>query len=177
GDFLRIVLVVQAQPWRAMWLATALAILLLPPIYLRGWRGAPLLRCALLLLAAAWAAPHAGLALSCATLAFVAAVAARQESAEQYARPLVFGSWAALIISVFFTLADAQLSLSTDLNRMGALPPMLDRALTYCLSGVPPALVLLGGGYIALRFRSRAVLSGLTFITAAGFALIVVPAG
>lgn len=177
GDLLRIVIVVQAQPWRAMWLATALAILLLPPIYLRGWRDTPLLRCALLLLAAAWAAPHAVLALSCAMFALVAALVARRESTEQYARALVLGSWMALMISLFFTLADAQLSLNSDLNRMGALPPMVDRVLTYSLSGVLPALVLLAGGYIALRFRSRAAVVTLTVIAAVGVALIVVPAG
>lgn len=158
GDLLRLVIIVQAQAWRALWLATVLAILLLPAIYVRGWQDTRLRRCALILLAAAWAAPNATFSFSFATLALIAAVLVPEQEGERYAGPLLFGAWSALSLVVFFTLADAQLSLHDDLNRMGSLPPMFDRALTYSLSGVPPALVLLASGYIALRFRSRSAL-------------------
>src|SRR5690606_35227381 len=72
GDVLRISLIVQAQPWRALWLATVVAILLLPELATRCWKDAGLRRAGAALLGAAWLCPSTNLALILAPLSMLA---------------------------------------------------------------------------------------------------------
>ena len=54
GDLLHIVLIVQGQPWRWLWLSNALAVILIPVIVGDCWRAGEPSRIAVVLLAAAW---------------------------------------------------------------------------------------------------------------------------
>jgi hypothetical protein len=165
GDLLRIVIIVQAQPWRAMWLATTLALVLFPGICVRGWQDGGIKLCAPLLLAASWAALSETLGAGLAVLA-LAFAAFGPRVPKSFERLLLGGAWSALTITLLFTLADAQLSLQDGLAAMGNYPRYLDRIFIYCSSGVPPALILAAGGYCALKFRSDAMVIGLSIITA-----------
>ena len=53
SDVLPVAIILQAQPWRAMWLATLVAAVLLPAVVRAGWEGEPLHRAAALLVCAA----------------------------------------------------------------------------------------------------------------------------
>lgn len=175
GNLLQIVLVAQAQTWRTLWLATVLAILLLPPIYVYGWRGTRLGRCGLLLLAAAWAAPHASFSLGLSAIALAATAFSSRIELERYTRLLLPGAWLTVGLAVLGSLADAELTLRSDLTREATLPPMLDQLVTISMSGVLPALVLAAGAYAALRFRASAVLPIMTVAMLSLLALIAVP--
>lgn len=175
GDLLRIAIVVQAQPWRALWLATVLAILLLPQIYVAGWHTTHLSRCTLLLLAAAWATSHPTLPLIIAPLAVIAMSFARRPLPPQYGRLLEGGSWIALAMAIIYSVATAQLTWEEGLTQLETLPPQLDRLLTLSHNSVIPALVLFAGGYVALRFRSRITMAALTVAAVAAIATLAVP--
>lgn len=54
NDLLRLVLFTQLQPWRWLWLTTAVAALVLPAITLAGWHSGAGGKATVLLLAAAW---------------------------------------------------------------------------------------------------------------------------
>lgn len=164
GDLLRIVIVVQAQTWRVLWLATVLAIVLMPAMYVTGWRASALARCALLLLAAAWTAPSAAPALIASLLATIAVTFSSRAIAPTSGLLLVGGAWAVLVLAVGSNLATALLSWGDGLTRVTALPPMLDELLTVGQSGVLPFLVTLAGAYVFLRFKSPVTNAALTFL-------------
>ncbi|MDQ2641374.1 MAG: hypothetical protein M3Y79_12460 [Pseudomonadota bacterium] len=175
GDLLQVVVVVQAQPWRVLWLATLLAILLLPPLFVYGWRGNPLARCALLLIAAAWAAPYSTPALAVSPLAVVAAACVKRSNSPRVGLLLVCGATACLLTIISFSLATAILSLGEGLTRVESLPSSMDRILTFADDGVPPALVILGGAYIWSRFPSRMTSSALAGLLVLSIAALSIP--
>ena len=61
GDKAGIVLVVQAQPWRALWLVALAAALVLPLVARNLWSRGPAARAALAMLALAWIEPSFGI--------------------------------------------------------------------------------------------------------------------
>lgn len=142
GDVLELVLVVQAQPWRGLWLATVLSLVLLPATWSAGWQRGGLSRCALLVLAAAWAAPDTAYSLGLAPLAVAATLARGRPEVESRARLLVAGAWLVLLGILLYAVADGLLAFRGGLTRMEELPPVLDRVVTFSLGGVPPALAL-----------------------------------
>jgi hypothetical protein len=155
GDLLHLVMVVQAQTWRALWLATVLAIVLLPPLYLGGWNATLLMRCALLLLAAAWAAPHGILALVAAPLAVVATACASHPLPIRQGRLLLWGCWAVLAVAIVHSLATLRLAMSENLVVVGSLPPFLQKLVLLGVSGVLPTLLVFCGGWLLWRFPAR----------------------
>lgn len=176
GDLLRIVIVVQAQTWRVLWLATVLAILLLPPMFMQGWRGAPLTRCALLLVAAAWAAHYATPALITAPLALLAAASASRPISPTSGRLLMSGAWLALALVVLYSLGTSLLSWNDGLTQLVTLPPLLDEILTFGQSGVAPALILVTCGYLALHRNSRLTLASLSVVALGIISVLARPA-
>lgn len=54
GDLLHIILIVQGQPWRWLWLSNALAVMVIPVVALDCWSAGDAARIALVLLAASW---------------------------------------------------------------------------------------------------------------------------
>jgi hypothetical protein len=159
GDLLHIVLIVQAQTWRAMWLATVLAIVLLPPLYMGGWNSTLLMRCALLLLAASWAAPYGILALVTAPLAIVATACASRPIPMREGRLLLWGCWAALAVAVVHSLANLRLAMNENLVVVSSLPPLLQKIVLLGASGVAPALLVFSSGWLLWRFPARLMLT------------------
>lgn len=76
GDLLNLALIVQGQAWRVTWIATTVAILLLPAVFAACWNEGGLRRCGALLLAAGWLGGNTtlGLVPTLLALATVAAV-------------------------------------------------------------------------------------------------------
>jgi len=175
GDLLRIALIVQGQPWRALWLATVLCMLLLPPLFVRNWRSAPLARCALLLLAATWTASHEPLAMVTAPLAVAAAFFSSDALPQRYSRLLLPGAWGTLLLAVCFGVATASLRSREGLSELDTLPPLLDRLLTMNEGAVVPALVLLAAGCLCARFPSRWSAAAVTAALVAVIAALAVP--
>lgn len=125
GDLLRISLVMQAQPWRALWLATVVAIVLLPAMFIVCWQENGLRRCGALLLAAAWLVPSENISLLIAPLA-IAAAAFRYGNIESgQLRLLTWGSWAALGLVLLAAIAVSMLSLRAGTYNI-AVSPALD---------------------------------------------------
>jgi hypothetical protein len=175
GDLLRIVIVVQAQPWRALWLATVIAVLLLPPTYVAGWCANQLSRCSLLLLAAAWAMPHSVPPLILAALAIVAMTFRTRPLLRQHGRLLEGGAWVAQTMVVVHSLAIEQLAVEEGLTQLESLPPQLDRLLTLSHNGVIPGLALLVVGYAVARVRFPLFVPALTAAIMAMIAVIAMP--
>lgn len=102
-DVLRILLIAQVQPWRWLWLSSALAVLLLPAIAIDCWRSGDVGRALIVLLGAAWVSYYQIFVLVISVLAI--AVAARGVSIEpQLARRLLIGAWAILALAVVLFL-------------------------------------------------------------------------
>jgi hypothetical protein len=175
GNLLQIVLVTQAQTWRTLWVATVLAIILLPPVFVNGWPGTHFQRGGLLMLAAAWAAPYASFAPLLAVIALIFAVLASLPQLQRHTRLVLPAAWITLALVVVNSLADALLSLRSDATLEVALPPTLGRLVAVSRDGVLPALVLAAATFAARRFRYQMVLPLMTMSILALVALIAVP--
>jgi hypothetical protein len=99
GDVMRLVLVVQSQPYRWLWVGTLLSIILLPPIVQAAWSRGFIGRVATLLLAAAWLFMSERYGVAIALLALVAVVAAKRGtiSLPERSQKLLFGGAIALL--------------------------------------------------------------------------------
>jgi len=124
ADLLRISLIMQAQPWRALWLATVIAILLIPALAIECWREKGLRRCGLLLLAAAWLVPAENIALLIAPLAIVAVAASSSKLEERHLHLLLWGSWLVLGLVSFTAVAVAALALHAGIYNVSVSPPL-----------------------------------------------------
>lgn len=163
GDLLHISIVVQAQPWRVLWLATVIAILLLPPIFIRCWQATPLHRCAVLLLAAAWLSPSENLALLISPLAIAAAVSCKSQISDRGLRLLQFSSYALLGVILIDALAVSLLSLEAGTYNV-AVSPVLDVLRGASTGGAIPLICLFAGFWI-VRQKPRTALPVLTATT------------
>jgi hypothetical protein len=176
GDLLRISLVVQAQTWRALWLGTVLAILMLVPLFAGHWHGSAAGRCALLLLTAGWIASHETTAMVTAPLAVLMAAIAARPMPNRHSRLLLLGAWATLALVALFELVTARLRWNEGLTQLDSLPPLLDRLLTVSQSAILPVLVLVTCGYLASRYPSSWTTTSLTAVFVAVIGCLAVPA-
>jgi hypothetical protein len=124
GDWLRISLVMQAQPWRAMWLATVVALILSPALVVACWRGSRIGRAGIVLLLAAWACPAEALALLIAPLAALAVMGARLPATERIQRLLLAAAWLVLAGIVVNALAVSSLSIRAGAYGIAASPQL-----------------------------------------------------
>ncbi len=177
GETMRIALVLQAQPWRAMWLGTVIAILLLVPLFVRGWRMGRMTQCALLLIAAAWAGPHGTLALISAPLAVVACLTAARSIALSTVTLLWWASAAILTMAVTHGLAVTWLAWNEDLTVHPVLHPLLQKITLLGDNGVLPALVVAAAAGFVLRLRSAAVSKAMTGLVFLGVLALAYPVG
>lgn len=175
GDVLRLVIVVQTQPWRVLWLATVVAIVLLPPLYASSWRGTALAHCSLLLLAAAWISPQGIVALVCAPLAVAAVAFSSRSVAERHAKLFLWGSRVALGMALMHAMGTALLTWNEDLTTLETLPPVLDKVLSLGYAGVVPALAALLAAFLVLRFPSTRVRLGFAALGTGAVALLASP--
>jgi len=159
GDWLLIVPVTQAQPWRFLWIATLLSTLLLPLIIGRCWQLGSMGRVASLLLVAMWVLRGEVYPLEFAPLALLGAwaAAAGREAPRTWQRWLVGFAWIVLALSVIWKEAvlwlfakgfpfhlDSRLLLllGRTWSSEGSLPAVLIVAIWWlCLKGKPRAMV------------------------------------
>jgi hypothetical protein len=173
GDLLRITLVVQAQPWRALWLATVLAILLLPAVIIECWRDHGVRRCAALLLAASWLVPSENLALLIGPLAMTAIAYCGLDLDERKTRLLLWGSRAVLGIALCAGVAVSVLSLSAGTYNI-SVSPLLD-LLRGAGSGGALIPIVLVTGYLICRFADDRTLIALSVTLAILVTAAIVP--
>ncbi|HTV51111.1 MAG TPA: hypothetical protein VME21_07980 [Steroidobacteraceae bacterium] len=143
GDVLQLILIVQAQPWRWMWLTMALGAVLLPLIGTELWYRGPLHRAVLALLVCAYlfqdevyAMPVGGLAAAFALLA------TRLPSMPQrHARLILWGAASLLSCALLFELIERPLEVQAlDLHLPGH--PWLEFLMRASFDSSLPALLL-----------------------------------
>jgi hypothetical protein len=140
GDALRIILVVQGQAWRVLWLATAVAILFLPWIAQACWQGTPIQRAGFLLLACAWLLGHQDIASVFSLTAVLVTACGRKNPLQRHARVatlsavVLIGVVALAVLSITWTSADAEAGLTSG--------RWLDLATIACSSTVIPVFAI-----------------------------------
>jgi len=106
GELLQLVLAIQTQPWRWLWLSHVLALLLAPLIAQRLWSGSALSKASLLLLAAAWLLRGEWYVLPVGAMAIAAAAAAKTRIDRANAgRLALFGAALLLVFALFHQIA------------------------------------------------------------------------
>jgi hypothetical protein len=156
GDLLRVVLAVQVQPWRWLWIATLVVELLLPFIAYRLWSRGCLGRCATLLLVATWLWNTEAYAIGTAVLMLVAALAATRSQTTLPARTerlLLLGSAAVLVLAVIYQTATAQLYGRT-IPDWSLVPWVIRDIRAFSRSGALPFIVFAVICFAVYRFDS-----------------------
>jgi hypothetical protein len=167
SDRLNIAIVVQGQAWRVMWLATAVALLLLPAIMVQCWNGPPSWRSGGLLLAAAWVIGATPLALTCAIPALLALACGARQPPRWLARLAPRAAGVLLGVVVVCTLAVTWTYVSAS-TLTPDMPAWMQRLRTACADGLLPTLALLCGWYAATRWHSPVAVAGTALAIAAG---------
>ena len=160
GDLLRIVIVLQAQTWRWLWLANVCAVLLLPAICWDCWRSSTLASSAALLLAAGWISRGQSLALCSILLAAAlsAAVAARRGVRFRQDRMVLMGAGAAVALLLLTSLASKiQLLRLNPVAFDEPLPIELQLARIWSSDGVLPAALIVGAWLAGRRWNTAYV--------------------
>ena len=103
-DLLHVVIFTQVQPWRWVWLAQVIALLLLPVIIPDCWRAGRLGPPAILLLVSAWEFRDLGVAPVIVLAAIACATNAARLKNERHARLVLLGCGALVFISIVINL-------------------------------------------------------------------------
>jgi hypothetical protein len=150
GDLMHLVLVVQAQPYRWLWVGTLLSIILLPLIVKTAWSLGFFGRVATLLLAAAWLFMSERYGIAIALLALVAVVAAKQgiTSLPERSQKLLFGGAVALL-AIAATYHVATMFLIVTAPEFSEGPQFLRNIRAACRSGALPV-----AGFLLLYFAA-----------------------
>lgn len=163
GDLLKIVLIVQGQAWRSLWLATAVAALLLPWIAASFWQEAGLRRCSVLLLITAWALGPMSVALYFSILAMITALCGNARIPARYARFAALGAGILLAVAILSMLALTWSELDRnglDTGTTGVVAQLYE----ICADRLLPAAALVGVWWAVDRIRDYRVLALLTAI-------------
>jgi hypothetical protein len=145
GDLMRLVLVVQLQLWRWNWIATLLAMLVLPLITASAWSRGPLWRSAIVLLGAAWLCMTSAYALLIVALVIPVAIAASRERVvvpAPTARLIFLGACALAILAILYHIATVVLLAGASPDKSNA-PAMLEAVRAFSRTGALPWLVFL----------------------------------
>lgn len=172
GDLLKLVLVVQGQAWRSLWLATATSALMLPWVVACAWRGPPLRRCAVLLLLSAWFVGPVSLAMYFSIPAVITAACSGMRLPDRYARYSMLGAVILLAVIILCLLA-ATWSEYGGIDTQSNVPSWPQTLHALCKDGLLPCAVLLGVWYLAANYSSsRTATVSLTLIVAAPVMLV-----
>jgi hypothetical protein len=173
GDLLHISLVVQAQPWRILWLSTVTAIILLPALAIECWHQGKLRRCGLLLLIASWLLPAENVALLIAPLATAAVFAPDSRIYEKHLHLLLLGSWTALGLVLLAAAGASALSVRAGTYGI-TVSPTLDLVRTASTGGTVALLALLALTHTATGARTRLQI-GLSILLASLVVAVAIP--
>ncbi len=158
SDLLHIALIMQAQPWRWLWIANVLALVLIPCIARDCLRSGPACRAAVLMLAAAWMGLDTPFLAGLSVLA-VALVVLRSHSLTLDRSRLVLYSAAAVLVLAALQFAA---SLSNDVRAALALLPTAHSGLygdvvdAWARGGILPAAIFISLWWLATHYRSLA---------------------
>jgi hypothetical protein len=152
ADGLRLVLVTQLQPWRWMWLAGVISVLVAVPLVSQCWQRGGTARAALLLLLSAWLCRAEFYALVLAALAIAASFAAvrGQPASERVAKAVSIGSLALLAICLVINLSNGVMSSAISLDS-GVATTLLQMARVAGRDGVLPVVVIALAWMLASR--------------------------
>lgn len=176
GDLLDIALVVQGQAWRCLWIATTLAVLLLPLVVARCWEGSALQRSSALLLIGSWVLQHQSLGLLFTALALIAILLSERSVPDRVARLAEPSAWMLLgailvcIISVEWTDRIAKVADGTY------AASWFEALRLICDDRIAPAAVLICAWFLSGRIRSLRQAGILTACAAVPTALVLGPA-
>jgi hypothetical protein len=167
SDLLRLVVIAQLQPWRVLWLASTIALLLFPAISLDLWRGGTLARSSLLAIVTAFLLADERFALSSAIVAAALVLLAdRVRDEPRNLRLLVFGTGALLALSVVINLMSSVIVARARIDQ-NAVPGWLLTLRACSGTGVLPALVLCAANWVLSRARPVAVAASIACAAAA----------
>jgi hypothetical protein len=163
-DGLHLVLLTQLQPWRWLWLATAVAALLLPAIAMTCWRTGQSGKAAAVLLVAAWIFGSGIFALVAAALAVATPLTKRLRPDE--ARWVVYGACTLLLVAVSLRIA-GNLLFSEVFYLDPRTPLWIRKAASFVHDGAVPVAAILLAVWLASRPRGSWGLIVLAAVSAA----------
>jgi hypothetical protein len=174
-DLLHVVLLTQMQPWRWLWLAQVMAVLLLPLIVLDCWRIDLLGRAAVVLLASAWALRNLPASPGIVLAAIVCAASAARLKDWRYARLISIGCNALLVLALLIDLLPHALQGIDPLAPSSFSGRLVQWMGVWAGDGLPYVLIL---GVVCWLGTRRQVSLGATLLAAAAiFVCVLAPAG
>jgi hypothetical protein len=163
-DGLHLVLLTQLQPWRWLWLATAVAALLLPAIALSCWRTGQSGKTAALVLVAAWIFGSGNFALVAAAFAVATPLTKRLRPHE--ARWVLYGAGALLLIAVSLRIGE-NLLFSAVFYLDPRTPLLIRQMASFVQDGAVPLAAISFALWLAFRPRGTPGLVVLATVSAA----------
>ena len=175
-DLLHVVLVTQLQPWRWVWPAHVIALLLLPLIVPDCWRASSLARAAVILIIAASLLHDLPIAPPVLVLgSLVCAASARRLTNPRHARLILLGSGAVLVLAALMSLLPHTLANAPD-QAVLTLPGHIAQWMRKWAGGGLLYAVLLGLALAAAERHSTAA-NTLVLGAAAALVCILAPVG
>jgi hypothetical protein len=168
GDLMHLVLVVQAQPYRWLWVGTLLSIILLPLIVQTAWSRGFIGRITAALLAAAWLFMSERYGVAIALLTLVAVVAAKRgtTSLPERSQKLLFGGAAALLaVAATYHVATTFLFVTTP--EFSEAPEFLRNIRAVCRSGALPVVGFLLFYFASIKATTPALRAGTAVVSLA----------
>jgi hypothetical protein len=176
-DWLHLLLAIQVQPWRWLWLLEVVSVVALPLVIIDCWRAGTVGRATALLLVNVWIVRDTSAVLAVATLAIVCAAAAKRLEGSRGERAVLLGAILLLILGVGINIEPkldylAVNQISLDPTRLW-LPERLE---LWLRDGVACAAVLVGVFVATERVSSRPVAILLPSVLLVGCAFLIPPA-
>jgi hypothetical protein len=163
-DGLHLVLLTQLQPWRWLWLASAVAALLLPAIAMSCWRTGQSGKAAALVLVAAWIFGSGIFALVAAAFAVATLLTKRLRPHE--ARWVLYGAGALLLIAVLLRIGE-NLLFSAVFYLDPRTPLLIRQMASFVQDGAVPVAAISFALWLTFRPRGTPGLVVLATISAA----------
>jgi hypothetical protein len=141
------------QPWRILWIASVIALMSSPLILVRMWRDGMLARTAVVALLAAFLLADERFALHTALVATILVAIGPFVRKEHSSMRLVFaGMVAVLVLAAVINLTSSVIVARARIDH-SAVPEWLQQLRAVSGTGVLPAVVLLGCGWLLARAR------------------------
>jgi hypothetical protein len=172
GDLLHLVLIIQGQPWRCLWLSTTIATLLLPLITQRLWQHNLLGRAVILLLFAEYLVINEDFSivltlLALALLGLSLRVAPRVPA--KYQRLALGGAFLSVVLALVVLLSNRVLSapFSHSSQQQYYIPPFVESILFQFESGLPILTLVLVFAWALRQYSVRWIAPCLILLCAA----------